>query len=478
MPGVVVTTAVRSGPSTATTNPSSTYFVAGTAPRGPVGQPTLVNSIADFEVYYGGYNADTNLHQHLQTFFEEGGSRAYVSRVVGASATAGTAQLGGLIFTAANPGEWSSNMSVVIVTAGGNAFKLRIFLDGDIVYTSPLVTKEGQVAAAMSTSPIASAYVTVSGSTPDEDLTVGDDDFSTGNNGGTVTEAITLAGLAVFESALGSGAVAAPGLYSDTAYDGLIAHAVANNRIALLAVNPANTTADDVIAATKNYISGVVSGEYAALYYPHVTIVDGSGTVQAISPESYVAAKRAKAHNEVGAWKIGAGLQSKANFVTGTTQAIDKVAGAALDEAQINAIRVIQNSVRVYGARSLSVDEMNFRFINARDMLNFVVAESEKRLEDLLFAPVDGRRAVLSQVESSLIALLDPLRTAGGLFESFDADGSRIDSGYSVEVSDAMNPLAQLADGVVRAKVGVRISSISDKIEIEIVKSNLTSSVV
>jgi hypothetical protein len=121
---------------------------------------------------------------------------------------------------------------------------------------------------------------------------------------------------------------------------------------------------------------------------------------------------------------------------------------------------------------------VNFRFVNSRDMLNYIVSEAERRLEDLVFAPIDGRRSVFGQVEAYLIALLDPLRTAGGLFESFDVDGNRIDSGYSVEVSDELNPLSQLADGVVRARVGVRISSISDKIEIEIVKSNLTSSVV
>jgi hypothetical protein len=111
-------------------------------------------------------------------------------------------------------------------------------------------------------------------------------------------------------------------------------------------------------------------------------------------------------------------------------------------------------------------------------MLNYIVTEAERRLEDLVFAPIDGRRAVFGQVESTLIAMLEPLRTAGGLYEAFDAEGVRIDSGYSVVVSDAINPISQLADGVVRANVGVRISSISDRIEIQIVKSNLTSSVV
>jgi hypothetical protein len=214
------------------------------------------------------------------------------------------------------------------------------------------------------------------------------------------------------------------------------------------------------------------------MYFPHVNIVNVTGTPLTISPESNGAAKRAVAHNSTGAWAVGAGVESKANFVTGVAVSVDKFAGASLDEEQINAIRIIQNSVRVYGARSLSNDEINFRFINSRDMLNYIVSEAETRLEDLVFAPIDGRRTVFGAVEATLVALLDPLRTAGGLFEAFDADGNRIDSGYTVEVSDALNPLAQLADGVVRAKVGVRISGISDRIEIDIVKSNLTSSVV
>jgi hypothetical protein len=35
-----------------------------------------------------------------------------------------------------------------------------------------------------------------------------------------------------------------------------------------------------------------------------------------------------------------------------------------------------------------------------------------------------------------------------------------------------------LANGLVKARVGVRVSSIGDRIEIDIVKSNLTSTVV
>lgn len=482
MPGVDVTTTVRTGPSTETVNASSEYFIVGTAVRGPVDRAVGVNSISDFEAYYGGYAADRSLHQHLQTFFEEGGSRAYVSRVVGASAAAGTVTLGNLLFTAANPGSWSNTLAVTVVAAGSGR-KVQLSLDGDVVYISPVIPTgldaEQAVVAAFTASPVARAYATATLSAESSSLsTYSATLFTGGANGATPNEATILTGLALLESSLGSGAVAAPGLYSTTAYDALIAHAVANNRVALLAADPAYATGAEAITGLGSYIALLDKGEYASLYFPHVNIVNGTGTPLTISPESYVAAKRAIAHNTVGAWAVGAGVDSKASFVTGVAVPVDKTAGAALDAAQINAIRIIQNTVRVYGARSLSSDEINFRFINSRDMLNFIVSEAETRLEDLVFAPIDGRRTVFGAVESTLVALLDPLRTAGGLFEAFDADGRRIDSGYTVEVSDALNPLAQLADGVVRAKVGVRISGISDRIEIDIVKSNLTSSVV
>jgi hypothetical protein len=134
--------------------------------------------------------------------------------------------------------------------------------------------------------------------------------------------------------------------------------------------------------------------------------------------------------------------------------------------------------VRIYGARSASSDVENFRYITAKDTLNYVAAQAGILMEDLVFSPIDGRRSVFGRVEARLIAVLEPMRSAGGLFEGFTNDGRQIDPGYSVEVSDAINPVTQLAEGIVRAKVGIRVSSTGDQIIIDIIKSNLTSSVV
>jgi len=77
-----------------------------------------------------------------------------------------------------------------------------------------------------------------------------------------------------------------------------------------------------------------------------------------------------------------------------------------------------------------------------------------------------------------LFAILEPLRAKGALFEAFDANGRRIDFGYTVKCDQSINPTTQLADGLIKARVGLRVSSVGDKIEVDIIKSNLTKSVV
>ena len=64
------------------------------------------------------------------------------------------------------------------------------------------------------------------------------------------------------------------------------------------------------------------------------------------------------------------------------------------------------------------------------------------------------------------------------MYEAYDANGKQIDPGYTVQVNNANNPVTQLATGVIKAKIGARVSSIGDTIEVEITKSNLTSTLV
>lgn len=490
MPGVTIQTAVRVGPNAATSVETSQMFVVGKAARGPANQSKLVTSLAEFEAIFGGFASYSLTHPTVQTFFEEGGTRAYISRVVGAGATTGSLTLsaggqGGaslITITANGPGASSADITVEVINPGtaGSDFIVKIFDGGTLVSSTGNCTTVAQAVGRINSNPAASKIVTatdlVGGGLPENSaataLSAGDDDEA------SVVVADFVTGLDLFLESFGSGVVVCPESSHATVQTGLANHANNYSRIAFL-----NGNFDDTIQQAKasgNTLSASgVQAEHVAYFFPWVFIPTSTpGINRLVPPVGYAAAKRAVAHTQVGAHKPGAGLISVAQFVNGTALDIDKSNGDALDTAFVNAIRVINNTVRVYGARSVSSDSTNFRYITAQDVVNQVVVEANRSLEDLIFSVVDGRNTIFAAVESKLFAILEPLRASGALFEAFDVNGKRIDFGYTVKCDASLNPTTQLADGLIKARVGVRVSSVGDKIEVDIIKSNLTKAVV
>jgi hypothetical protein len=485
MPGIVVNTSVRTGPTAVNQNPTATVFMVGRSQRGPEGTAKLVGSLADYEAIYGDYIASGALHQQVQTFFEEGGAQVYVSRVVGASSTFGELDVTGgsagtaMTLTAAGQGAWSSNLDAEVV-ALGSGFNVKLFLDDALVYSTGEVANVAAAVSKINASTVAANYATAEAGA-DTLAVFAKAAFSAGDaDESSITDSDYVVGLGEFTDDLGTGAVCIPndGNFSDisTIHEALVAHAAANNRFALLS-GEQDDSSSDIITRAEAVTAGD-DAEYAAMFFPYVKMVNESGTTLTLSPEGYVAAKRAAAHNSIGSWAAYAGLVSESKFVTGLSSSINAETGNDLDDNKVNALRLINGRVRVYGARTLSSDEDNFRFTTSREMLNYVVDRSKAVLEDLIFSPIDGRSSLFSKVEARLVNMLEPIRIAGGLYEAFDTTGRRIDYGYSVQVNDAINPLSQLAGGLVKAKVGIRVSSTSDQIQVDVTKSNLTASVV
>lgn len=487
MPGIVVNTSVRTGPSTINQAPSATWFVVGETERGPSSEAKKVTSLADYESVFGGYVSYGAVHQQVQTFFEEGGAEVYVSRVVGASATAGTRGLpatstgNAVVLTAVGEGPWSSDMAAQVVSLGTGK-NLKITLNGELVYATGEVADAEALVNRVNSSANAARYITAelgggTGLLENMSLTA----FSAGTNDrNTIDDDSFTDALDDFGYDFGAGAVSIPGVVNagnvTTIHSAILEHCKNNHRVAVLSTPESYTAAE-----AGSHAEGLATDpytEYGALFWPWVKMTRDNGALMNISPEGFVAAKRSVAHNRVGAWAAYAGAVTESRFVTGITSPVTKVIGDELDESRVNALRVINGRVRVYGARSLSSDEENYRFINAREMLNYIVNQSERALEDLVFSAIDGRSALFTRVKGRLTALLEPIRIAGGLYEAFDSTGRRIDYGYSVQVNDAINPLSQLAGGLVKARVGVRISSIGDQIQVDVTKSNLTASVV
>src|SRR5438874_4948785 len=100
---------------------SITAFV-GYAQRGPVNEPTTIQSFAEFTRVFGGLWSDSTMTYAVQHFFLNGGSEALIVRVAHlagtpppALATTGTLAAGTtnvLNLEAKSPGDWSKNLLV------------------------------------------------------------------------------------------------------------------------------------------------------------------------------------------------------------------------------------------------------------------------------------------------------------------------------------------------------------------------------
>lgn len=506
MPGLVITTGVRVGAAGTAAAPGSALFIVGTSERGPIGEYKLIESMAQAEAIYGQYDSSGTLYDHLRTFFEEGGTRAYTVRVVGPAATAGgeasDLTFGGLSVSQVGPGVWSDTFGLqftsgilTTASAGVTSRRVKVTYNGEVLYVSGDLLSNEEIKEALDSNVGNYIATTVNSATLPTTAASATTFANTGNHyNSTVTDAQLVAALSYFVPDLGTGVVAIPDTANatiitnyDDIWEGIRDHALDNNRIAFGAFGESVAIGDSSTNGTAvklletgdsvgNSFYGVndatkTDASCLAFYWPWVTVPNETNGTRNISPESFAAAGRCRAHVATGPWRPWAGALTAARFVRGLTTSVNSVASDAANIARINPLRVIEGSVRVYGARSISADETNWRFITFRDTLNFIVVGAERRLEPYIFTTIDSRNAIFSDIAAALVNLLEPIRAAGGLYEGAN------DRGYIVEVSDALNPQAQLAQGIVAAKVGVRVSSVGETINLLITKSNLTTAV-
>ena len=580
MPGIQISTAVRTGPTNSTVRESSQAFFVGKALRGPTNAALLVTSLEDFELKYGGFVSGYYLHPTVEAFFEEGGTQCYVVRVepatdaAAATKTLANASATAITLTASGPGTWANGATgglSVVVSAGSttNSRSVAIYLNSVLVMTTGTCTSNAQIVGKINTHPVASLYMTatenIAGTAAAGTMivTAASSNFTGGVDGtGSVSNAQYETALTYFLDSYGTGIVSIPEVASTavqtitrtisavvhssgtTTYTTSTAHGLAvGDSVEItgivhadfsgtktVATVPSTTTftvtnastesvsdqsgslsyssnvlddvTSDIIAHCNTYsriaalhgayddttseirtlalrVQAGDNAEHIGVYYPWVSAPTGVvGINRWIPPSGYVAGARARAHNQVGPHQPGAGIISDARFVNGVYASIDKTVGDELDADCVNAIRIINNRVRIYGARSCSSDTTNFRYLNAQDVVNYVVVQANRSLEDVLFGLIDGRGGMFASIEARLVAVMEPLRTLGALYEAFDVNGRRIDFGYTVKCNDSLNPLSQLVNGTVTARVGLRVSSVGDSIQVDIIKSNLTTSVV
>lgn len=473
MPGVVVQTSTSGSVVNEDVDYPYQFIAAGLCERGPANTPVIVEGMGDFELVFGGYASYSPMWNQLNTFFDEGGTRAIVSRVVGPAATTGFLVLKDttavtpadtLRVEAIGAGSWSTQLKAQVL-AGSVASTVRIVVTVNDVVVEDIdnITSPAEAAYRFS----GSAYVKVTdlGSvslTPlpavlaATALSAGTDDRA------AATDVHYLAALNAVTKDYGDGIVAIPGQTAANIYTGITAHCEATGRIGILTA--AKGASDSSLIATAQ----TINSEFVGLFAPWITVADGL-SVKTISPEGYIAACRSRAIQQVGPWRAPAGAIAEARSILGLDQEFTSAVGNKLDAARVNVIRNIGNTTRLYGWRSLSTDEANYAFLSHRDMLNRLVAQAEDQLEQYVFSPIDSKGQLLSRIAAELVGIVQPYRDAGGLY-GLTINGREVDNGYKVDVSPTVNTPASLANNEVRAVLKVRIAPVGSLIALDIVK--------
>lgn len=477
--GVVVETSSRPAPSDLLSLHDHIYFVAGLTERGDTVNPIEIRSLADYADKLGDRVSYGSLYDDLATFFAEGGTRAYVARVVGAAATKGTLTINDragvpvptLKFDGTSAGAWSSRVSIAVADGAIlNTFGITVLYDGVPVEIYPNLGSPADAAAQMAISryvavtnlaSVSAAPTNNPAVTAGTPLTAGTDDR------GAVVAAGYVAALARFAPELGTGDVAIPGQSPANVGAGIKAHALATGRLGLV-VNPSGQTTAQAKAATVTFLSA--SSDCLGYFYNWIYVDDGVGGRRLIPPDGYIAAAHARGKRAEGPWRAPAGDISRARTVLGVERPLVQADINDLNDNQVNPIVFLAGSVQLYGWRSLSTDVRNFRLLTGRDVLNTVSVLGKAKLTPYVFGTVDGRGHFQHQLETELRSVLEPMLNAGGLYERHADDGALLSPGYTVDAGPGVNTVEVLANDEVRVDVGLRVSPTGELIRLRITK--------
>jgi phage tail sheath protein FI len=391
---------------------TSVWFAVGETETGPE-QPVLVRSLQSYEDTFGSRAGGATLHDALDTYFREGGNRAYISAVP----------------TTVTP-------------------LMRVVDRGDTEAAAAEAAAGHEQANPRSRK---KQTDTKQGDTPTQQLLVPAD---------------AATALDRFGADLGPGQVSIPGQTDTTLHTALLQHAAERNRVALLDGPETGTAAAYTTLATGLHTDA--NARYGALFCPWAVIPGLAPGTTRVVPYSAVQAGLCARGDILNPWQAAAGDRGLSSFATDLTGRFLDSEYEQLNEAGANMARVIYGGVETYGYRSLADPAttigLNWIAFTWARLNMAIVARAHVVGDRYVFAQLDGRRRKIAQFGSELRAMLIPFYEAGALY------GATADEAFQVDVGDQVNTEETIANGELHAHLKVRMSGMAEAVIIEIVK--------
>jgi Bacteriophage tail sheath protein len=136
-------------------------------------------------------------------------------------------------------------------------------------------------------------------------------------------------------------------------------------------------------AAIETWARRVGSQSNAAVYMPRLRLPDGTET----AASGAVAGVVARTDIQRGVWVAPAGLQGRVQGVADVTRQLSDKAVQRAAGAGVNPIRRLDTGLAVWGARTLSVDQPEWKYVSVRRLALFLESSIDQGIQWAVFEP-------------------------------------------------------------------------------------------
>lgn len=490
---------------------STTIFV-GETERGPIG-PTKIKSRTEYERFFGGYvrALDTTgspsgdaarrilMKHHLDGFFQNGGTTAYILRAMDGWDTAASANRQGTdaggdpvdILEASSPGIWGNNVYVALLAssdADPDRFRIAVVYDSPEDGEKSLVEDWDRLSADPDDESYApdvlkrSAFIqwiedadvfrpdpdpSFGADPEDSDIILGAPALTGGLGGGGDLLSSDYAELmdeklaGIDDAALiVAGCEAFLTTDDDAEYCGFtqvfIDYVNVRPRLDLFFVGdlPAQHGASTPTTATQSTLdtlrSDITANNFSSLYWPWVVVSDpigvGKNPKVKLPPAGYVAGLFARTDARRGVWKAPAGTEATLGGTLSIEHQLHDGHSDELNPKGVNALRVIPGAGRVvWGARTL-VPSSEWRYVPVRRTAIYLRTSIYNGIQWAVFEPND--EPLWSALRTSIGAFME-IQFRNGAFA-----GSTSKEAYFVKVDSETTTEDDQAAGIVNILVG------------------------
>lgn len=284
------------------------------------------------------------------------------------------------------------------------------------------------------------------------------------NNGGTRCYVVRMKSQAEIDEALDAfelvdeiAIVAAPGMLWNNTHSQIVAHC--NNMGDRFAILDGPEKVTDLMTLTKSSPDGVMPGrtDYAAWYFPWIRVFDPIAQkyeannpkgIVGVPPSGHIAGIYARVDNERGVHKAPANEVIRGAL--DVTQRLSKAHQDGLNPKGVNCIRVLNDNILVWGARTIGGDaNTDLKYINVRRTLLFLRKSIDEGTQWVVFEP--NSPALWQKITRNVTAFLTNVWRSGALF------GNTSQEAFYVKCDSEINPQSSIDDGQVVTEIGVAI---------------------